>query len=116
MVVTHEVGTYEILLISGYGGGGGSQTGFVYFYEPAGTYIGYAGIIRDGAALPANTQWPNGILNIYFHEAVLVAMLDTLRNERPVFVKFNTDLKWGSLGTNREPVGEEETPAGAASL
>ena len=110
VVVTREVGTYEILLISQLSTGGGSQVGYVDFYEPAGAYIGYAGIIRDGAALPANTQWPNGILNFYFHEAALVAMLDTLRNERPVFVKFNTDLKWGSVGTNREPVGEEETP------
>jgi len=51
------------------------------------------------------------VLNIYFHEAELVALLDTIRNERPVFVKYNTDLKWGSVGTNSEPVGEEESPA-----
>jgi hypothetical protein len=109
MVVTKEVGTYSVLLISGYAGG--IQIGFVYFYEPAGTYIGYAGVIRDGAPLPANIQWPNGVLNIYFHEADLIALLDTLRNEKPVFVKYNTDLKWGSVGTDREPVGEQEAPA-----
>ena len=113
MVVTREVGTYSVLLISGYGGG--NQIGFVYFYEPAGTYIGYVGVIKDGAPLPANIQWPNGVPNgvpnIYFHEAELVALLDTLRNERPLFVKFHTDLKWGSVGTDREPVGEQEAPA-----
>ncbi len=110
MVVTHEVGSYRVLLISGYSGAGGNQVGFVYFYEPTGKYIGYVGIIKDGAPLPANVQGSNGVLNIYFHESELVALLDTLRNEAPVHVKFNTSLKWGSVGTDKEPVGEEETP------
>ena len=108
-VFKHEVGTYRALMISGYGGG--NQIGFIYFYEPSGKYIGYAGIIKDGAPLPSNVQWPNGVLNIYFHEAELVALLDTLRNERPVFVRYHTTLKWGSVETDREPVGEQEEPA-----
>jgi hypothetical protein len=112
MVVKHEVGTYEVLLMSHYTtSGGGHQVGFVYFYEPSDKYIGYAGIIEDGAPLPSNVQGSNGVLNIYFHEAQLVPMLDTLRNEKPVFVQFNTELKWGSVGTGKEPVGEEEAPA-----
>ena len=109
MVVSKEVGTYEVLMISGYGGGG--QIGFVYFYEPSGTYIGYAGIIKTGAPLPGNVQWPNGVLNIYFPDSQFGPMLDVLRNERPVYVKYNTDLKWGSVGTGKEPVGEQEAPA-----
>lgn len=113
MVVTHEIGTYRVLMITGYNGGGGQQVGFVYFYTPAGQYIGYVGVIKNGAALPANVQHANGILNIYFHEAELVALLDTLRNERPVHMRFHTDLKWGSVGTDREPVGEEEEPIAA---
>ncbi len=111
MVVTHEVGTYQVLLISGYTGGGGNQIGFVYLNDKSGKYIGYVGIIRDSSPLPANVQHPNGVLNIYFHEAELVSLLDTLRNERPIFVKFNTTLKWGSVGTDLEPVGEQEVPA-----
>jgi hypothetical protein len=50
------------------------------------------------------------VLNIYFHEAEFVPLLDTLRNERPMYVKYNTDLKWGSVGTGKEPVGEQEKP------
>jgi len=106
MVVSHEVGTYSVLMITGYSDP--NQIAFVYFNEPGGKYIGYAGIMRDTASLPANVQWTNGVLNIYFHEAELVPMLDTLRNERPVYVQFNTDLKWGSVGTGVEPVGGRE--------
>lgn len=111
MVVTKQIGSYELLAISGYGNG--NQIGFVYFNEPSGAYIGYAGIIRAGAPLPTNVQWPNGVLNIYFPETLLDPMLDTLRYEGPVYVKFNTELKWGSVGTGREPVGEQEAPARA---
>ena len=71
------------------------------------------GIIKDDAPLPANLEWPNGIPNIYFHEAQLVALLDTLRNEKPLYVKFHKNLKWGSVGTDREPVGEQEEPPGS---
>ncbi|HET7786770.1 MAG TPA: hypothetical protein VFL36_12430 [Myxococcales bacterium] len=109
MIVSREVAKYSVLMLTGYSGG--NQIGFVYLYDPAGAYIGYVGIIRESAALPANVQWPNGILNIYFHEAELVALLDTLRNERPITVQFNTDLKWGSIGTGQEPVGEQEAPS-----
>lgn len=108
MVITKELGTYEVLLISGYSNP--NQIGFVYFYEPSAEYIGYAGIIKNGQPLPSNVQFANGILNIYFHEAQFDTLLDTLRNERPVHVKYNTDLKWGSVGTGKEPVGEQETP------
>ena len=110
-VATNEVGACQALLISGYGGAGGKQIGFVYFYEPSNKYIGYVGVIKDGAPLPGNVQHSNGALNTYFHEAEFVALLDTLRKVRPVFVKYNTDLKWGSVGTDREPVGEQEAPA-----
>jgi hypothetical protein len=100
-VVTHEVGAYQVLLISGYGGG--EQIGFVYFYEPSNKYIGYVGVIKDGAPLPGNVQHPNGVLNIYFHEAEFIALLDTLRNERPIFVKYNTNLKWGRWAQTVSP-------------
>jgi len=109
MVITQEVGTYEVLLISGYSNP--NQVAFIYFNDKSGKYLGYAGIIKDSSPLPTNVQWSNGILNIYFHEADLVPLLDTLRNEKPIYVKFNTDLKWGSVGTDREPVGEFEAPA-----
>lgn len=108
MVISHEVGTYKVLMISGYGKG--NQIAFIYFNEPSKKYIGYVGIIKDDQPLPPNVKWPNGIINIYFHEAEFVPLLDTLRNEKPVYIKFNTDLKWGSVGTGQEPVGEAEEP------
>ncbi len=108
MVTTHEVENYQVLLLSGYTNK--NQVGFVYLYGPRNQYLGYVGIMKDGTALPANVQWANGVINLYFHEAELVALLDTLRNESPIYLKFHTDLKWGSVGTDKEPVGEGDEP------
>jgi hypothetical protein len=30
-----------------------------------------------------------------------------------MYIKYNTDLKWGSIGTAKEPVGEQEVPTAA---
>ncbi len=97
-----------MLLISGYTNK--NQVAFVYLYAPDDRYLGYVGIMKDGTALPANVQWANGVVNLYFNETELVPLLDTLRNERPIFLKFHTDLKWGSVGTDKEPVGEGDEP------
>ena len=63
----------------------------MYLYEPSNKYIRYVGVIKDGAELPGNIQHSNGVINIYFHEVELVALLATLHNERTVFVKYKTD-------------------------
>jgi hypothetical protein len=111
MVVKFEISTYQLLLLSD-----PSRTnlvGYIYFNDKSGKYIGLAAIMKDSSPLPANAQYPNGLLAIYFHEAELVSLLDTLRNEKPIFVQFHTDLKWGSVGTDLEPVGEQEAPKAA---
>jgi hypothetical protein len=110
MIVRHEVSTYQVLMISGHKGDGGNLIGFLYLYKLQSKYIGYIGIIKDGMPLPENTMWVNGVLNIYFHEAELVALLDTLRNERPIYIRYSPSLRTGSLGTDIEPVGEQEEP------
>lgn len=109
MVVRSEIGTYQLLLFTD--PKMPTTVGYIYFNDTSGKYIGLAAIIRDGSPLPANTQYSNGLLAIYFYEAELGSLLDTLRNEKPIFVQFHTDLKWGSVGTDREPVGEQELKA-----
>lgn len=106
MVVSHKIKDYKTLIISNYSGG--NQIGFIYLYSEQNKYLGYLGIIKDSKPLPQNVQHANNILNIYFHEAEMQTLIDTLRNEDPVYVKYNTSLKWGSIGTNKEAVGEGE--------
>ncbi len=111
MIISHKIKSYNLQIVSNYAGGGGYQIGFVYLYGENKSYIGHLGIIKDGQTLPENRLYLNGVLNIYFHETELQSILDTLRNENPVLIKFNKDSKWGAIETNKEPVGDGELAA-----
>lgn len=112
MVVKHEVHHYRVAFISGYSECADNQIAFIYLEDKSDKYIGYIGIIKDGKTLPDNVQWPNGVLNIYFHETEFVPLLDLFRNVRGyVKVYFDTDLKWGWVGPYFEPVAGQEVPS-----
>ncbi len=111
MLVSYKVERFNLQIVSNYAGGGGYQMGFVYLYGENQEYLGYLGIIKNGNTLPQNTKHSNGNLNIYFHEAELQSILETLRKESPVTIKFNTNSKWGSIETGRESVGNGELAA-----
>ena len=111
MVIRFEIAKYSLLMLTD--PSRPTLIAYIYLYDPTGKYLGLVAIMQDGSVLPANAQYTNGLLAIYFHEAELVSMLDTLRNEKPIFVQFHTTLKWGSIGTDLEPVGEQEVPRAA---
>ena len=47
---------------------------------------------------------------LFFSYREMPAIIDLLRNEKPVFATFTSDpLKSCNLSSNREPVGEEES-------
>ena len=64
---------------------------------------------REGTSIPASAIASNGTIYLRFSERRIHEILDTLRNEKPLHVVFNSSNKWGWLGTTNEPVGEEET-------
>ncbi|MEW7291282.1 hypothetical protein [Aquimarina sp. 2304DJ70-9] len=111
MVITYQIATYNILIVSDYAQGGGYQTGYVHLYGKKSKYLGYLGIIKDGNVLPQNTQHSNGILNIYLHEPGLQTILNTLRNQSPISIQFDTSLKWGALVIGNQSASKNELAA-----
>lgn len=111
MIVSHKIESYSLQIVSNYAGGGGYQTGFVYLYGCNQQYLGHLGIIKNNKTLPQNRQYNNGTITIYFHETELQSILETLRNENPVSIKFNTSSKWGAIETGKEAVGNGELAA-----
>ncbi|WP_103070332.1 hypothetical protein [Aquimarina sediminis] len=105
MIVSYKIESFSIQIVSNYAGGGGYQMGHVYLYGQNQEYLGYLGIIKNEKELPQNRQHQDGAITIYFHETELQSILDTLRNESPVSIKFNTNSKWGSIETGKETVG-----------
>ncbi|WP_024768768.1 hypothetical protein [Aquimarina macrocephali] len=111
MIVSHKVESYSLQIVSNYAGGGGYQMGFVYLYGQSQEYVGHLAIIKNEKTLPENKQHSNGSIVLYFHETKLQSILETLRSESPVSIKFNTSSKWGSIETGKETVGNGELAA-----
>ncbi|WP_109300477.1 hypothetical protein [Aquimarina sp. AU474] len=111
MIVTHKIEYYNIVIISDYAKGGGYQMGYLHLYGENSKYLGYLGIIKNGKVLPSNIQQQDGTLNIYFHELELQTILDTFKKPNPIFVKFNTDLKSGSLVIGKYDIKTNELAA-----
>lgn len=72
------------------------------------TFLGYAHFLADGAALPKAEKKFN-LYNLYYHQKDLPAVVDMLRNEKPVYIIFiEDDFKNCRISTMQEPVGEGE--------
>ncbi len=111
MIISHNIKTHKLQIVSNYAGGGGYQIGFVFLFGENNIYIGHLGIIKDGQELPENRLYQNGVLNIYFNESELQSILNTLKNQNSVALKFNTDSKWGAIETSKEAIGSRELVA-----
>ncbi|TPN85352.1 hypothetical protein [Aquimarina algicola] len=111
MIISHKISSYSLQIVSNYSGGGGYQIGFVYLYDEQQKYLGHLGIIKEHQTLPQNRKYNDDTLSIYFHETELQSILEILRNENLVHLKFNTCSKWGALVTGRGAASNGELAA-----
>lgn len=72
----------------------------------AGVIVGTLNFIKDGIALPANVVGPPP--TVHFPVREFNDVVTTLRYEKPLAFNFNNSSKIGTVGTAREPVGEQE--------
>jgi hypothetical protein len=72
----------------------GGRAGIIYFYP-------------DSVPLPENQNTINGI---YLHYRLnrFADVMTMLKEEKPLYLYFDTIKKSGYVGTNREPVGEQK--------
>ena len=85
----------------------GTAVAGIYLYE-GNKYRGYVYFFPDGTPLaPPVQDTANGRIFLHFNLCQFHAVLDTLRNEKPIYIAYmsptNADLRSG-----KEPVGEEE--------
>ncbi len=111
MTTIQKIEYYNIVIISNYANGGGYQMGYVHLYGENSKYLGYLGIIKNGVSLPQNKQHKGGILNIYFHESELQTILDTLKKQNLVSIKFDSNLNWGALVIGKHNIKTKELAA-----
>lgn len=72
----------------------GQRAGAIYF-------------LPDRLPLPENLSGVNGIY-LYFRMSRFSDVMTMLKEEKPLFLSFDTVKKSGYIGTSSEPVGEQE--------
>ncbi|SHI67730.1 hypothetical protein [Aquimarina spongiae] len=97
MVFTHKIESYNIKIISNYAEGGGYQMGYVYLYGENSKYLGCLGIIKNDKALPKNKLKADKTFSVYFHESGLQTILNTFKQQNPIFIQFDSRSLLASL-------------------
>jgi hypothetical protein len=63
----------------------------------------------QGSSLPDNQKRPNqNVFDVYYHKDDWEAIIDILRNEKPVYFHFYDGGNAAQIYTGTEPVGEGE--------
>ena len=113
MAFVEEIKKYDVA----YFAGGQNTPGYQYraiigLRRSDGSLIGGAYFHRDAATMPTtDEQTATGYVWFHYTWEDYPQVLDLLRNESPVFVRYVAGgWKIGSIATSIEPVGEGETP------
>ena len=69
--------------------------------------VGTLLFMKDGQSIPANTV-ANGVPRLHYSIRDFPAMIQMIREEKPLFVNLNEANGIGSISTSDEPVGEQE--------
>ncbi|MBC2838463.1 hypothetical protein [Robiginitalea sp. SC105] len=66
----------------------------------------------NGKKLPENHyDKRNKLVYLRYPMSMYANILDILRNEKPIFFRYNAEIKLGFIRTGKEPVGEGEYDA-----
>ncbi len=113
MAFNEEIKKYDVA----YYGGGKNSTGYKYraiigLRREGGSLLGGAYFHADPATLPdTDDQTSTGYVWCHYSWEHFPHVLDLLRNEKPVFLRYVAGgWKIASVTTSLEPVGEGETP------
>jgi hypothetical protein len=80
----------------------------IYLYNTTTGMIGYINFLKEGIITPADQINANGVYALYMPYSSLANVIDTLRNEKPLYLYWASPAGYGYLTTSFEPVGEGE--------
>jgi hypothetical protein len=82
----------------------------IYLYDISDNLIAYIFFLKSNStiSLPHDSVNPGGIYEMTMSYSNLPVIIDTLRNENPVYFLWSEELGYASISTNYEPVGDGE--------
>jgi hypothetical protein len=101
--VSSPIDAYKVVLY-GKDATGGNLVGFIHCYYNSRNVM-TCEFYRDGTSLPENRN-AGGRVGLTYYWSHFSAVMDVLRNEKPLYFGFIDSTKVGYLATYAEPVGE----------
>lgn len=80
----------------------------IYLFDTNGRQICQMLFQPDDEELCKPHQYGIKSCRMYYRRSLFPQIIDTLRNEKPVFFRWVDKLQWGWIVVGKEPVGEEE--------
>ncbi len=93
---------YEVRAING------ENAAFLYLFDVDNSLLCMAAFVERTGALPGPREHINGAVVLSFYRSDLDAVIDMLRNEKPVMFNWSAENRVAQITTGPEPVGEEE--------
>lgn len=81
---------------------------FLYLFDALNKLLCMAAFVERTGPLPGPRQSVSGTVFLSFYRGDLDAVIDMLRNEKPVMFNWSADNQSAQITTGKEPVGEEE--------
>ena len=110
-VTTKEIRTYSVSVISDAEPNKFAAT--VSLFDAAGNCVAFLRFFVPGSPLAPNEYRADlGYALVSYPSTALAAVVDVLRNEKPLYFTWYDYLParcFGAVGTSREPVGEAES-------
>ena len=101
--VSSQIDKYKVVLY-GESALAGDLVAFIHcFYQ--GRNVVTCEFYEDGSILPTNRN-QGGKVGLTYHWSHFAAVIDVLRNEKPLYFGFIESTKVGYISTHAEPVGE----------
>ncbi|MCA9991398.1 MAG: hypothetical protein H6666_09845 [Ardenticatenaceae bacterium] len=101
--ISSPIDKYKVVLY-GKDATGGDLVAFIHCYHD-GNNVMTCEFYREGSALPENRN-AGGRVGLAYPWSHFGAVLDVLRNEKPLYFGFIESTKVGYVSTKEEPVGE----------
>ena len=101
-----EVKNYAVRFQGGPGGSGMGVRAQIHLFGESNKMEGAIDFFDEGVRLKKKKK--KGHIYMALHISQLLAVVDILRNEKPIFIEWQEKGQNAYLGTSQEPVGEGE--------
>ncbi|MEM7657444.1 MAG: hypothetical protein AAF399_15025 [Bacteroidota bacterium] len=102
-----EIKHYAIRFHGGPQGSGSGIRTQIHLFDDKNRMVGAVDFYEQGHSLPIDSK-QDQLIRLSLPSDQAFAIIDMLRNEKPIFLEWQERLQNGYLGTSQEPVGEGE--------